>query len=205
MKLHWSPRSPFVRKVMITAHELGLSDNIELTRTSAAMSKSNPELMQDNPLSKIPCLVTSEGRPLCDSLVICEYLQIKAGGDRIIPDDPEKRILVLNEHALANNWMDMLILWRNERNKTDSKRTDEWITAFDERTTAVLDIFEQQVTHYQPEDFHLGVITLGVALAYMNFRFEDVDWSAGHPNLAAFFQQFENRPSVIHTAIDSDG
>ena len=28
MKLHWSPRSPFVRKVMITAHELGLADRI---------------------------------------------------------------------------------------------------------------------------------------------------------------------------------
>jgi glutathione S-transferase len=25
MKLHWSPRSPFVRKVMIFAHEVGLT------------------------------------------------------------------------------------------------------------------------------------------------------------------------------------
>ena len=30
MKLHWSPRSPFVRKVMIVAHELGLTDRIDL-------------------------------------------------------------------------------------------------------------------------------------------------------------------------------
>lgn len=190
---------------MITAYELGLSDNIELTRTVAMMSKSNPELMQDNPLSKIPCLITSEGRPLYDSLVICEHLQLIAGGDSIIPEDPEKRILVLNEHSLANNWMDMLILWRNERNKAVVKRTDEWITAFEERTTAILGVFEQQVTHYHPQDFHLGVITLGVALAYMNFRFEDVDWSADHPNLASFLQLFENRPSVVHTAIDPNG
>ena len=28
MKLHWSPRSPYVRKVMIVAHELGLSDRL---------------------------------------------------------------------------------------------------------------------------------------------------------------------------------
>ena len=26
MKLHWSPRSPYVRKVMIFAHETGLAD-----------------------------------------------------------------------------------------------------------------------------------------------------------------------------------
>ncbi len=28
MKLYWSSRSPFVRKVMVVAHELGLSDRI---------------------------------------------------------------------------------------------------------------------------------------------------------------------------------
>jgi glutathione S-transferase len=29
MKLYWSPRSPFVRKVMVCAHELGVADRIE--------------------------------------------------------------------------------------------------------------------------------------------------------------------------------
>ena len=32
MKLHWSPRSPYVRKVMIVAHELGLADRLEIVR-----------------------------------------------------------------------------------------------------------------------------------------------------------------------------
>jgi glutathione S-transferase len=32
MKLHWSPRSPFVRKVMVAAHELGLAEKIECVR-----------------------------------------------------------------------------------------------------------------------------------------------------------------------------
>ena len=39
MKLHWSPRSPFVRKVMIVAHELGLADRIDCVRTVAATTK----------------------------------------------------------------------------------------------------------------------------------------------------------------------
>ena len=30
MKLHWSPRSPFVRKVMIVAHERGLVSRIDV-------------------------------------------------------------------------------------------------------------------------------------------------------------------------------
>ena len=41
MKLHWSPKSPYVRKVMICAHELGMLPRLELVRSVAAMLKPN--------------------------------------------------------------------------------------------------------------------------------------------------------------------
>jgi glutathione S-transferase len=74
MKLHWSPRSPFVRKVMVVAHDIGVAGRIERVRTVAAMMKPHPDLMLDNPLSKIPTLVLDNGKVLYDSAVICEYL-----------------------------------------------------------------------------------------------------------------------------------
>ena len=43
LKLHWSPRSPFVRKVMIFAHETGLADSFERVRSVVAMRKPNAE------------------------------------------------------------------------------------------------------------------------------------------------------------------
>ena len=61
MKLHWSPRSPFVRKVMIVAHERGVAGRLSCVRTIAATSKPHAELMIDNPLSKIPTLVLDDG------------------------------------------------------------------------------------------------------------------------------------------------
>jgi glutathione S-transferase len=64
MKLHWSPRSPFVRKVMIVAHERGLIDRLNCVRTVAAMTTPHTELMRDNPLSKIPTLVLDDGTVL---------------------------------------------------------------------------------------------------------------------------------------------
>jgi len=64
MKLHWSPRSPFVRKVMVAAHDVGVAGRIECVRTVAAMMKPHPELMIDNPLSKIPTLVLDNGTVL---------------------------------------------------------------------------------------------------------------------------------------------
>jgi glutathione S-transferase len=64
LTLHWSPRSPYVRKVMVCAHELGLVDKIRTVRSVAAMLKPNAALMEDNPLSKIPTLVLEDGSAL---------------------------------------------------------------------------------------------------------------------------------------------
>ncbi|WP_420227356.1 glutathione S-transferase N-terminal domain-containing protein [Pigmentiphaga litoralis] len=80
MKLHWSPKSPYVRKVMIVAQETGQLDTFEKVRSVAAMLKPNEALMRDNPLSKIPTLVLDDGSTLFDSVVICEYLNDTAGG-----------------------------------------------------------------------------------------------------------------------------
>ena len=52
MKLHWSPRSPFVRKVMVFAHEAGLVDRLTCVRTVVAMKTPNAALLPDNPLSE---------------------------------------------------------------------------------------------------------------------------------------------------------
>ena len=38
MILHWSPKSPFVRKVMVAAHEKGIANRIELVRNPVAMT-----------------------------------------------------------------------------------------------------------------------------------------------------------------------
>ena len=90
MKLHWSPKSPYVRKVMICAHELGLVPKLELVRSVAAMLKPNPAIMADNPLSKIPTLVREDGTTLFDSIVICEYLNELADGT-LFPTKGEAR------------------------------------------------------------------------------------------------------------------
>src|SRR5690606_24807882 len=80
MKLHWSPRSPYVRKVMMVAHEHGLADRLEIVPTHVAMEQANAALMARNPLSKIPTLVLDDGTALFDSRVIAEYLDGLGGG-----------------------------------------------------------------------------------------------------------------------------
>ena len=109
MKLHWSPRSPFVRKVMVAAHELGLADRIDRVRTVVRMIQPNADLLPDNPLSKIPTLVLADGTVLFDSVVICEYLDALAGGGTLFPPSGPERWTALARHALANGLLFLAI------------------------------------------------------------------------------------------------
>lgn len=52
-KLYSSPRSPFVRKVMIAVHELGLQDMIERQDVTTTPMNPAPELLPANPLGMI--------------------------------------------------------------------------------------------------------------------------------------------------------
>ena len=106
MRLHWSPRSPFVRKVMIAAHATGLADRIECVRTLAAATKPHPELMRDNPLSKIPTLVLDDGSALYDSPVICEYFDRLHDGAKLFPPEGPARLTALRWQALGDGLMD---------------------------------------------------------------------------------------------------
>ena len=61
MKLFFSPTSPYVRKCMVTAHELGLVERIALLPSQAHPVNRDATLVAANPLGKVPTLVTDEG------------------------------------------------------------------------------------------------------------------------------------------------
>ncbi|HEX6635726.1 MAG TPA: glutathione S-transferase N-terminal domain-containing protein, partial [Usitatibacter sp.] len=74
MKLYYSPASPFVRKVLVCAHECGVANDIELVPTKVVPSEPNRDYASVAPLVKIPALERDDGPVLFDSIVICEYL-----------------------------------------------------------------------------------------------------------------------------------
>jgi len=43
----------------------------------------------------------------------------------------------------------------------------------------------------------MGHLAIGVALAYLDFRFADMAWRDGHPKLTAWHVTFDARPSVL--------
>ena len=197
MKLHWSPRSPFVRKVMIVAHERGLIDRLECVRTLAALTTPHAELMRDNPLSKIPTLVLDDGTALYDSPVICEYLDALNGEPQLFPVEREPRMRALRRQALGDGFLDLLVLARNERLREEPSEVHLKSAAV--RSAAVLDSLEREAEALTASALSIGHIAIGCALSYLDFRFADQDWRKDHARLADWHAGFSARPSVQAT------
>ena len=196
LTLHWSPKSPYVRKVMVCAHELGVVADLNLVRSVAAMRQPNAGLMRVNPLSKIPTLVLDDGTTLFDSVVICEYLDERAGGT-LFPRETAARWQALRWHALGDGLLDALILWRNERERDDAAQV--LLDAFDTKTEACLRLLEDEAGALASAPLSIGTITIGCALGYLDYRFDAFAWRARAPRLATWFALLMRRPSFQAT------
>ena len=113
LKIFHSQASPFVRKCLVVAHELGLRDRIELLPAAAHPVDRDRSIVERNPLGKVPTLIADDGTVLYDSRVICEYLNAVADGN-LIPKSGPARWSVLCEQSLADGIMDAAVLARYE-------------------------------------------------------------------------------------------
>jgi glutathione S-transferase len=196
LTMHWSPRSPFVRKVMIVAHELGIADGLTLVRTRAAMAEVNAALSADNPLNKLPTLVLEDGTAIYDSAVICDYLDFER---RLHPGDHAARIDALRRQALGDGLLDLLVLWRNERDRPVEKQSPAHMAAWEAKVDQTLDRLEADTAKNRDHPFDIGDIAIGCALGYADFRFAGIGWRSGRPALTAWASTFEARPSALAT------
>lgn len=200
MKLYWSSRSPFVRKVMIFAHECGLAGRLECVRTVVAMSRPNLELLHTNPLGKIPTLVLDDGTALYDSAVICEYLDSLHHGRKLFPAAGAERWTALRRHALGNNLMDNLMLWRNEMLRPQPQQSPETLAAFDVKVRNAITALDREADALAATPVDIGHVAIGCALGYADFRFSGIGWRSGHARIARWQETFAQRPSMRNTA-----
>ena len=186
MFLRSSPPSPFGRKVKIAAAILGLSDKIEIVATDTI--DPTDTIRQLNPLGKIPALITDDGKVIYDSRVIVEYLDLLAGGGRIIPQGAA-RVDTLVLQAWADGIMDACILQMYERRFRDEDRREaKWIDHQQGKVDRGLAELEKQDVPLHATPL-IGEIALACALGYLDLRFEGT-WRATHPRLVAWLDRF---------------
>lgn len=196
MRLLWSSRSPFVRKVMIAVHELGLQDRVALERALVMSREANPDVMRLNPLNQIPTLVLDDGTVLFDSSVIVEYLDAAHGRGRLVPAEPARRWPVLRLQALGDGLMGLNVQRLGERNR-EALCSAPHVAAFAAKSRATLDLLEREAATLEP--LSAGSIAVASALAHLDFRFAEDAWRDGRPALAAWFAGMAVRPSMTAT------
>ena len=199
MKLYWSPRSPFVRKVMVCAHELGIAERIEPVRTLVSLTQLNADVLKVNPVGRIPALLLDNGDVLYDSHVICEYLDAEYGASRLFPSAGNVRWDALRRLALADGMLETGILWRSERMRPAAQQSSEMLAAFQRKTESALGAIERDSGQARSGPIDIGDIAIGCALGYLDFRFAELNWRSRYPRTAAWFAPFNARASMQQT------
>ena len=195
MKLYHSPTSPFVRKVMACAIMHGLEDQITLVGTDAHAS---PEaLVADNPLSRVPCLVTDDGLALFDSPVICEYLDEISQDIPMLPPKGAQRWRTLRLQALGDGMMDAAVARLLESRRPGDAARETFIARQKAILARCLDQLEADVPATHPD---LGTLTLACALGYLDLRFAGDAWREVRPRLAGWFETMSALPALSRTA-----
>ena len=182
-KLTFSPASPYVRKVLLSAYRAGIQDELELVE---AGSESDTLLRSQNPLGKIPVLQKPDGDFLFDSRVIVEH--ISKLGDGLIPDNGSEKDLVLTRSALAEGLTDAsLLVVYSERYSGGETPSKLWLDLQLGKINRTLDFLETDIINWSnPVGFDAANIALATALDYMSFR-NVTNWRINRSKISQWF------------------
>jgi glutathione S-transferase len=199
MKLFYSPTSPYVRKVMVTALELGLDSRIERMPATVSPIARDENVARANPTGKLPTMILDDGTTLFDSIVICEYLDSVADRPRLFPPNGSARFRALREHAIGDGILDAALLARYEGTLRPAElRWQAWLDGQLRKVATGLDLVEAECEGFG-DRLDIGTLTIACALGYLDFRFGDLQWRNGRARAARWFERVSARPSLRDT------
>jgi glutathione S-transferase len=195
MRLYLNKASPYARLVVVVAHEKNLADRIELLWTDPWASEA--ALLAVTPFAKVPVLVAEDGDALVESTCICEYLDSIGSGPVLLPREGTARLVCLRKYGLGRNLIDAAfgaVIQKRYGAGADAFLEARWRSAA-ARTVPWLERLPSPES--EPD---LGDFAIMVALSYLDFRMEELDWRASAPRLAAWFATASTRESIRSTA-----
>lgn len=197
MHLRYSPASPYARKVRVLALETRLHEVIDLIETRPADREAGFEA--ENPLGKVPSLLTDDGMALFDSPLICEYLDSAHGGTRMVPVATPGRWHVLRLQAVGDGIMDAAVAIMTNNRRPEDERSAGLVQRETDRIGVAADWLEAHAEELAG-DFNLGQIAVACAFGYLDFRFPDLAWRPGRERLSRWYEEVCRRESMQQTA-----
>ena len=192
MKLYYTQRSPYARAVRIIA----LEKKIDLELVTEDLTKKSAGLLQANPLGKVPLLILDNGQALCDSWVICEYLDALKGEPIFIPAGKD-RIEVINVAHMAKGLIDVTVSLFYERNNHPNDINEKVVNAKEETIVRTLEYFEKNVSSL--EKLNIASVVAASAFGYTKLRTAHLWEKANCPKLKKWYEAINKRPSFMST------
>lgn len=202
MKLLYQTHSPYARKALVFAYEAGLAQRIQVVHQETSPMRRNDLVFAENPLGKVPVLLRPGLSPIFDSDVICAYLDTLHDGRKLIPAEGETRWQALRVQAVAQGLADagIALRWETVR-RPEALRYPPLRDGYAEKLLASYDWLERELDRSSP--LHVGHIALATVLGWIEFR-ELPGFRENRPQLAAWFDAFEARPSMQATPLSGE-
>jgi glutathione S-transferase len=222
LRIFYSPFHTFIHKVLVTAYEAGLWDDITFVATFPFKNLDGEDqgdkysIAAINPLDKVPTLVLDNGQVVYGSQAIVECLDdMSRSGKKLFPERGPKRWDAVTRLALADTMFEttvMLVMegWYPE----EIQRIEffEWIWAKIIRGCDKLEACCKRGF----DDFDIGQAAMLHAISYVDFRVKFYDAKdplhpefncfENRPNLEAWWNDAVQRPSVTnHYNVDFQG
>jgi glutathione S-transferase len=222
MKLFYSPFHTFIHKVLVTAHEADLWDEITFVPTYPFKNRLGEDqgdrysIAELNPLDKVPTLALDDGQVVYGSQAIVECLDgMSRSGRSLYPEAGPARWDAVTRLALADTLFETTVMLVMEGwNPEEEQRIElfEWIWP---KIIRGCDRLEAACSKGF-DSFDIGQAAMLHAISYMDFRakfydakdplYPDFDCFENRPALQAWWDEAIQRPSVTsHYNVEFSG
>jgi glutathione S-transferase len=175
--------------------EKGLQDIIELV---SVMPADNPSsLLTVNPLGTVPALQLADGSSLCESPIICEYLDSLSPQNPLFPSENSTKFKTLELACLADGIMDAAVTCVMEARRPEEKRYEAIIKRKEMAILRAVEAISQQ--NISESNWDIGSINTAIALEYIIFRLPHLNWQADNPNLEKWLEIVNKNASMLAT------
>lgn len=186
-KLLYASTSPYSSKVRMAAIYAGVAIEAVPVKTEDRPA----ELIDANPLGKIPVLVLDDGRSVFDSRAIVQYIN-RLSRNALFPRNPDKRLDAEVLEALADGICDCALSMVYERRARPEEMVHQpWLDRQWAKITAALDRLNANPPKL-PRKITAGQIALRACLGYLALRFAG-KWERGRARLVRWAARFDEK------------
>ena len=197
LKLISATPSPYARKVRIALAEKGIPFEL-LTEVPWNSTTATPRY---NPLEKLPVLILEDGTGVYESSYILDWLELKFPQTPLLPKDFDGILAARKLDVLCNGVCDAVVLSFFERQR-ENGGSAVWSARQRRKIDGGISEIARLIgnrTWAVGDRFGLGDIATGSVLGYLSVRFKELPIRELYPDLAAYCDRLETRPSFANT------